>query len=474
MDQQQSTQNMSVHFGKKSFFTVVGILFAIVIAIGILTYVIPAGEYPLDENGKIVGEFQTIASADTRLPVWRWFTAPFEALVLGQGNMNIIQVMALLLILGGTFKVLDKSGGLVAMVKVVIEPFFRHRYLAIWIITLIIMLLSAIFGLQEQLLILFPVFMMLAKAMTWSNVTAISLILITSGVGFTTAILNPFTIGTAAQLAGVPVTSGIGFRLIIFASMYVVTSLFLVFMAKSDERKATEKPDISQFVIISEDERAEQKHIALLIAILFGVAFGVLILAITIPFIAKLNISMILMGAAFIVGTVIIGRMLLGSFRVMGKAFLRGMIDVSPSVVIIMIAFSVKYIADNGKILHTIFHYFYEAITQTTPYVAVLLLYLFVLIVDFFIPSASTKAVLLIPLLTLAEIPGISVNMILLTYLFADGYTNVLFPTCGTLVVGLGLAEVSYVQWVKKTIVFQLLMLVLSVGFLMMGLAVGI
>ena len=105
---------------------------------------------------------------------------------------------------------------------------------------------------------------------------------------------------------------------------------------------------------------------------------------------------------------------------------------------------------------------------------AVVLLYVFVLIIEFFIPSASAKAVLIIPMLTLAPIEGISKTVIILTYLFADGYTNVLYPTCGTLLVGLGLADVSFAQWFKKTILFQLFLMVLSIAFLMLAVFIGL
>ena len=475
--QNQNTPDLStvsVKFGLKSFITVVAILLAIVIVTGVLTFVIPAGQYAEDpETGKIlVDQFGYVDNSESRLPVWRWFTAPIEAL-FSKGSFNIIQVIALLLILGGTFKVLEDSGGLVALIKVVIGKFYQHRYIAIWMITLVIMLLAALFGIQEQLLILFPVFLMLAQAMTWSKVTAISLILITSGVGFTTAILNPFTSGIAAEEAGESITVLLGYRLAIFVVMYVVTSAFLVFMAKRDERCATGKVDLSRFQMDSEEERKELTSKAVMIFLLFGIALGVVVLSLAIPAISKLGLSMVFMAVAFVVGTVIVGKKLLGTFRKLGKSFWQGMVAVSPSVLIIMVAFSVKYIADKGMILHTIFHYFHGVINGTSPYLAILLLYLFILVVEFFIPSASTKAVLIIPMLTLAPIEGLSVPMILLTYLFADGYTNVLFPTCSTLMVGLSLAEISYVEWVKKTIWLQLIMLVLSVGFLMLGLALG-
>lgn len=462
---------ITVKFGLKSFLTVVGILLAVVIAVGILTYVIPAGQFDLDENGKIIlGSYHTVEST-TRLPVWRWFTAPFEALIIGQGNFSIIQVIALLLVLGGTFKVLQESGGLTSLVRILIGKLYKKRYLAVWVITFVLMFLSAVFGLQEQLLILYPLFYMLCIAMNWSNFTAISFVLITSGVGFTTAITNPFTIGTAAINAGISVTDGIGYRIVVFCVMYVVTALYMTFMAKRDEKKCAEKFDIDNFTLTTEEEKTADKKKARMIVLLFSIALlGVLVAIIVKPL---RSMSMIIMGAAFIIGSCIVGRILLGSFKRLGKQFLIGMKDVAPSLVIIILAFSVKYIADCGNILHTIFNYFYGLINGTSPYVGVLVLYLFVLIIEFFVPSASAKAVLIIPLLTLAPIPGLSVNVIVLTYLFADGYTNVLFPTCGTLLIGLGLADVSYAEWFKKTIWFQLVLLVLSLAFLMIAVAFG-
>lgn len=462
---------ITVKFGLKSFLTVVGILLAVVITVGILTYVIPAGRFDLDEQGKIIFGSYHLVENTTRLPVWRWLTAPFEALVIGEGNMSIIQVIALLLILGGTFKVLQESGGLTSLVRILIEKLYKKRYLAIWVITFVLMFLSAVFGLQEQFLILYPLFYMLCLAMNWSNFTAISFILITSGVGFTTAITNPFTIGTAAINAGISVSDGIGYRIIIFFLLYVVTAFYMTFMAKRDEKNCTKKFNVESFTLVSPEEKIADKRKAKMIILLFSIALLGVLIAIAVK--PLRNLSMIIMGAAFIIGTVIVGRLLLGSFKKMGKDFLIGMKDVSPSIVIIILAFSVKYIADRGNILHTIFYYFYNLINGTSPYVGVLLLYLFVLIVEFFVPSASAKAVLIIPLLTLAPIPGISVNTIVLTYLFADGYTNVLFPTCGTLLIGLGLADVSYAEWFKKTIVFQFILLLVSIALLMLAVFFG-
>ena len=489
--------DVKMKFGLKSFITVVAILLAVLIFVGVLTYIIPAGRYTVytnkesqagepfyeyttdeslknqivvDENGDFVYTELTEEQNTSRLPFYRWILAPFEALILGSNSSNMIMIIALLLVLGGTFKVLEESGGLVSLVRVIMVKLRNKRFAAIWVITGVIMILSAVFGLQEQLLILYPIFAMLCTALNWSRFTAISFVLIASGVGFTTAITNPLTIGMASIASGTSITDGIWYRCIIFCLMYVITSLFLVFLAKQDERRVAEKFDLDGFVMVSEEEHKADISKSKMIVTLFSVALIAVIVPTCIESIRSL--SMVFMAAAFIIGTVIIGRVLLGSFGELGKSFLRGVKDVLPSIVIIMIAFGITYIAAEGNILHPIFRYFYHAVSGISPYLAVLLLYVFILIIEFFIPSASAKAVLIIPMLTLAPIEGISTTVIILTYLFADGYTNVLYPTCGTLLVGLGLADVSFAQWFKKTILFQLLLMAISMGFLMLAVAI--
>ena len=487
--------DVKVKFGLKSFITVVALLFAVLIAVGVLTYVIPAGKYQTyttdidlansdpfyvyttnaELNKQIVPNSYKLLTEEqngSRLAWWRWILAPFEAVILGSSAGNEIVIIVLLLVLGGTFKVLESSGGLVSLVRILIEKLHKQRFLMIWVITLVIMILSAVFGLQEQLLILYPVFAMLCVAMNWSKFTAISFILMTSGVGFTTAITNPLTIGLASQNAGVPITDGMWYRAIIFVVMYVVTSLYMTYLCKQDEKRATQMADISKFIVEDPAQKREDQKKALLVSLLFGIALLGVIIAIAIEELR--SDSTIIMGVAFIVGTVIVGRILLGGFKPMGKAFAEGAKAIAPSLLIIIIAFAVPYIAKKGEILDTIFHFFYGIVTGSSPYVAVLVLYAFILVLEFFIPSASAKAVLIIPMLTLAPIEGLSKNVILLTYLFADGYTNVLFPTCGTLLIGLGLADQSLGTWFKKTILFQLILMALSIGFLFLAIAIGV
>ena len=466
--------NKDIKFGLKTFLSSCGILLAVMILVGILTYVIPAGAYQMDADGKVIPDSFALLEAPTRLPVYRWFTAPVEELLIGQGNFNIIQIIAVLLVLAGSFKVLDLSGGLYAIVQVIIQKFYHKRYLVIWVITALMMLLASCFGLQEELLILFPIFLSFSKAMGWSNRMAACLVLITTGVGFTTATFNPFTVGIASDLAGISVMDGLWYRVIIFGVLYVLTSLYLILLAKQDEKRNAAKALREDFITLSESERLLYAGKARMVFSLFAAVLLVIIVASTVPFLADLGLGMVFMSLTFVIGSFMIGKNSLGSLRAAGKGFLQGAKDLSPSIIIILLAFSVKYIAENGNILHTLFYYCHSYISRQSPYAAVTLLYLLILVLEFFIPGAAAKALLLIPMLTLAPLPGISVNIIILAFLFGDGYTNVLYPTCATLVVGLGLAEVSYVDWLKKTGWFQAILFLLSLGFLLLAVYIGL
>jgi uncharacterized ion transporter superfamily protein YfcC len=474
MSNNEKEINSDLKFGLKSFITICIILFSIMVFVGILTFIVPAGKYIIDENGKVVPDSFSFIESTTTLPVWRWVTAPFEALLFGEGNFNIIQIIAVLLVLGGTFKVLDKAGLLSAVVHVIVNKFYNKRYLLIWIITLLMMLLSSCFGLQEELLILFPILLAISKAMRWSKEQAVSLILITTGVGFTTATFNPFTIGVASNLAGISVLDGLWYRALIFVVLYFFTCLYLIFMAKKDEKLNLDNEGAQEFEYLTEELSKEYSKKAQMITALFVAALLVIVVFSIVPVLADLGLGMVFMALTFVVGTFIIGKKCLGSVKETLKGFMVGVKDIAPSIIIILLAFSVKYIAEKGNILHTTFYYCHNYMSKQSPYFSVIILYLIILVFEFFIPGSLAKALLLIPLLTLAPLPGISVNIIMLAFLFGDGYTNVLYPTCGTLVLGLSLANVSFVSWLKRTGLFQILLFVLSVAFLLLAVYIGL
>lgn len=104
----------------------------------------------------------------------------------------------------------------------------------------------------------------------------------------------------------------------------------------------------------------------------------------------------------------------------------------------------------------------------------ILFIYLIVLIMNFFIASGSAKAFLLIPLIMpVAQVFGIPAQLCIVAFAFGDGFSNVFYPTNPVLLIGLGLADVNYVNWVKWNWKFQVLNLVLTSALLLLGLVIG-
>ena len=228
----------AMHISIKSFVNVAVILLALMIAVGVLTFVVQPGSYQRDDSGSIIQDtFKPVDKAETRLPVIRWFTAPFEVPFLSSDGMTVLLIAVVLLILGGAFGVLEKTGGINALMAILIKKFSKAKYKLIWAVTLFFMLFASLFGIFEEALILLPMVIILANAMGWDNKTAMGMCVLALGVGFAVDITNPFTIGIAATLTGTSVLTGMWYRLILFVLLWVGLRFLLHILLKKRKRR---------------------------------------------------------------------------------------------------------------------------------------------------------------------------------------------------------------------------------------------
>ena len=140
----------------------------------------------------------------------------------------------------------------------------------------------------------------------------------------------------------------------------------------------------------------------------------------------------------------------------------------------ILMASSIKYTLEEAHVLDTILHYS-VGLAQTLPgWTVILFIYFIVLVMNFFIPSGSAKAFMLIPLIVpMAQVFGVSSQLCVVAFAFGDGFSNVFYPTNPALLIALGLVDVSYGDWFKWSGKFQILNLVVTSLLLLLGLAVG-
>ena len=182
--------------------------------------------------------------------------------------------------------------------------------------------------------------------------------------------------------------------------------------------------------------------------------------------------SVVLLIAYFLIGGIAAGCLATGDVRLVLRSFGRGLVSVLPTIVFIAMAASIKYIFDRGAILPTIVHQINVLAEGRSPFQIALIIYLIVLALEFFISSSTAKAILVMGLLSVVNV-GLSKSMMVLLYTFADGYTNVLFPTSPVLLISLSMIEMDYFAWIKKSFPLFLANLLLVLALIGFGLVVG-
>ncbi len=462
-------QSEGLNISVKSFITAIVVIFALMVASYLLTLFIPAGEYARieDANGNMIIDIEKGYSAiEGGIPFWKWLLSPI--LVLGaSGSGTLIAVIAFLLVIGGIFTSLDKCGLMKYMLEKTVKRFGAVKYKLMAIIMLFFMALGAMIGSFEECVPLVPIVVALSINLGWNALTGIAMSLLAAGCGFASGVCNPFTVGVAQQLAGLPMFSGASLRILSFVLIYALLLIFVRLYAKKIEKPI----DDSELETISENDTKKDKALKVFATIL---GIGILIV-LSSGFITFLqDYTMIIVAVMFLIAgissTLISGM----SGRELGKTSLNGVISIFPAVVMILMASSIKYTLEEANVLDTILHKA-VGLAETMPgWSIILFIYLIVLIMNFFIPSGSAKAFMLIPLIIpMAQIFGISSQLCIVAFAFGDGFSNVFYPTNPALLISLGIADTSYTKWFKFSWKFQVLNLILTSSILLLGLAIG-
>jgi len=460
----------------RSFLTSIAVLAVLMLAAGILTLVVPSGAFERvpDADGDLVvvpGTYRAVDRPD--YPAWRWLTAPVEVLG-GEDAPVAIVIIAFIVVVGGAFAVMREAGVLEESVRSLARRFRDRRMAMLAVLCFFFMLIGSFMGIFEEVIPLVPLAIGLSLSFGWDVFAGLGMSILAVGFGFSAAVANPFSIGTAQRLAGVPVLSGAGFRLVAFACIY---ALYLVFMIAYVRRLEAGKPSAVRTVQEAEDgTEAAGTSAAHRGAAFFGWASAVLAVVVMASSITGVGSDYVLPVIAL--GFLVIGvgaglRAGLKPGRVLA-AFARGALDVAPAGLLILMALGVKRIIVSGGVMDTILDAAARAIAGASGYGAAAMMYGITLGMNFFIGSASAKAFLLMPILApLADLSGVSRQVAVQAFAFGDGFSNMLYPTNPVLLISLGLAGMPWGAWLGKTWKLQAGTLVLTMALLMAAVAIG-
>ncbi len=456
------------------------ILLAAVMAFaGALTQILPAGVYETTADGTIING--TYTQIDEKLPIWKIFLAPI--LVFGtETALTGVGIILIITLIGGTFLILDKCNVLKYIMAVIIRKFGSKKYLLLNFMILACMVLSSTAGILEESVTLVPIAVAISLALGWDSFVGLGMSLIAVAFGFTAATFNPFNVATVQRMADIPIFSGTGYRLIVFVAVYAVLAGFLTVYAKKIEKNPQkslcyetdialrEKFNLDDSIAILSDAKTKKAANTFL-----GFLAGVL-LCIILDFVLKTEGGISLPGMAILFT---VGGLLAGYFSgLKGKNLLRsfgdGIKTIAPIIPVIVIILSITYILDQGNIIPTILNFVYNLIQNVSPYAAILMLFVFIVILEFFVGSGTAKAFLIMPIvLPLADMVDVTRQSVTLAFCLGDGFTNLLYPTSGIMIVAIGLVNISYGKWLKFSWKLFALEGILSVALMLIAVAIN-
>jgi len=426
------------------------IIFAIVILSAALTHIIPGGKYDRVENPStramvvVAGSYREIPNKPQGL---------FEiALVPFNGMKEAADIIILLFIIGGSFSIIKDTGALSAGIYRVTKIMKGKEFIMIPILMTLFALGGGIFGMYEEVLPFVGLIVPIAIAMGYDSIVGVSIVYLATTLGFCGAFFNPFTVGVAQGIAGLPLFSGAGYRIIVWASMLTVGIIYVLIYAA----RIKKNPRLSECYKADEETRKKylsdteqelhpltMRHVAVLIIL----ATGFIILPVGVMkykwYMKELTGLFFTMG---IISGIVSGMGLNKTIL----SFLAGAGEMINAAFLIGIARGVMILLQDGQVMDTILHSLSCAVSVFPKIIAVQIMFLSQCILNCFIQSGSAQAAISMPIMApLADILGITRQTAVLAFQMGDGFTNFAIPWNGITLAVLTIGFVPIWAWFK-------------------------
>lgn len=443
------------------------LLFALLTLIALATWVVPGGRFETAlVDGKqviVAGSYHVVEARPQGLTAL--LTAPIK------GFVESALIIGFVLIVGGAFAVLQKTEAIDAMIKAVAKAHSRSAWVRAAVIPVFVGLFAlggASFGMAEEAIPFVLIFIPLALALRLDTLTGVAIPFVGSQVGFATAFLNPFNVGVAQGIAGVPMFSGLGYRALCWAVATGVTIAFLMWWAARIRRDPTLSPtyaldqqrraalDLSGFENFVGMTARHRLVLWLFAATLGGMIFGVVRFGWYIEEIAALFLVM-----AVAVG--VVARLSADEFM---AAFLHGAKDLVGTALVIALAKGTVILMRDGQVIATLLNALAPWVASDSPVLAAQKMFAIQSVINFFIHSGTGQAALTMPLMApLADLVGITRQTAVLAFQFGE-LTTPIIPTSGITVGVLALAGVRFGTWVRWMLPLQAIYLVMALALL--------
>ena len=516
------------------------IVFCCILIAAMMTWFIKPGKYVQEQVGDTsVMKFyyqdqlpeQYAADFHAEPQTWQVFSALFKGFEKQSG------IIVFILIVGGAFWIMSKSKaidtGIMAFLRFTkrLEHNKLIRKIGVnnIIITMIMILFSlfgSVFGMSEETIAFTLIIIPLAISMGYDSIVGVCMVYVAAHIGFSGAMLNPFTIGIAQGIADIPLFSGIGYRLVCWIVLTIVGIVFVLWYANKVKKNPKssimyENDDYWRRQKTEVGSQKEEKPSTLNSQFssswwVFGIVAAILVYcAIRYPMTtlkignstSTLPLLPIGAGLFLIVGFfalrkspayfiltllfstvyyLIVGVLgydwyimeIATLFLFMGicsglafgknasdiaKLFIEGMGDILSAAIIVGLAAGIVIVLQDGGVIDTILYGLSKSMSNLGTIASTEIMYGIQTLINIVIPSGSAKAAITMPIMApFSDLIGISRQTTVMAFQFGDGFTNMITPTSGVLIATLGVARIPWEKWVRFIWKFILVLIVIG------------
>ena len=389
----------------------------------------------------------------------------FEGLVSGDKYGAAIGVMAFILITGGAFGIIMKTGAINNGIMALINKTQRVEWLFIPLLFLLFSLGGAVFGMGEEAIAFCIVLLPIMQQLGYDAKVTVLTTYVATQIGFATSWMNPFSIAIAQSIAEIPVFSGAGFRMLAWACFTLVGLVFTMRYAKrikTQPQKTGDQPAIKLSL-------ADALTLLVFVLGIAWVVWGVMARQYYIPELAAQFFCIGLISALI----AIVFKKL--TANECADAFKHGAQELLPAALLVALAKGIVLLLGGSDLttpstLNTLLYYCASSIASVPDYIAAWGMLVFQSVFNFFVSSGSGQAAITMPLMSpLGDLLNVSRQIVVLAFQLGDGLTNILIPTSASLIGCLGVVKLDWGEWAAFIWRFALALFVLASGFIFLA-----
>lgn len=414
------------------------LLAALAVLAALATYWIPAGEYArVEKDGRLLVDPESYHAVEPD-PAG----AGDLLLAFPRGLEATARIVFFILIIGGSFAVIQATGAIDAGLGLALAACRKREALVVPFLMTIFALAGGTFGMAEETLPFLPALVLLARRLGYDDLTGAAIALVGAGAGFAGAFLNPFTVGVAQGIAGLPLFSGMGYRLVVWT---VTTALAIGFVVRH-ARKVKASPDADAAAAAPEPTPPASGTLRQrLVLALLGLSIAVLVAGVL-----RFEWGILELGGLFLTVAIVAGLAGgLGANRT-AEVFVEGTSAMAGGALVVGLARATLVVLDGAHVTDTILHAMAGAVAELPAWATVAGSYAVQVALSYLVPSGSGQAALTMPILApLGDLVGVTRQTSVLAYQLGDGFSNIFTPTCGYFMAGLALVKIPWTRWVR-------------------------